>query len=191
MARAERARNPGQPIPHFASLHGSYAAGSAAPAMPDFDALRSEPVIHAEAQQVRGQPVVGAGQNVALIAEIEIKIFDLGRPMRREADFDAAARGPARVRVLLGQAREREPASAVCKPARCIDQDIAERHSGPAAHGTEPGIGELVWREGSVGAGQLQIGLGRTNWPVCQLYPPWMPPSTPLGLSGKLSTLPS
>src|ERR1700684_117561 len=57
---------------------------------------RLEIVIDAQAQQVRGQPIGGAGDREGAVRQIEVEPFGLGRPMRGQADFAAEASRPAR-----------------------------------------------------------------------------------------------
>src|ERR1041384_7442843 len=55
----------------------------------------SEPIVHAEAEDIGLKAVLDPGQHIALVGQLDIEIFGLGRPVRRQADLDAAADGPA------------------------------------------------------------------------------------------------
>src|SRR5271167_78054 len=57
----------------------------------------SEAIIDAEPQQVGGKAVGGAGHRERSAGEIEVEPLGLSRPMRRKADFEAAAGHPAEV----------------------------------------------------------------------------------------------
>jgi len=48
-----------------------------------------EMIIDTQAQQVRGQPIGGAGDREGAVRQIEVKPFGLGRPMLGQADFTA------------------------------------------------------------------------------------------------------
>ena len=107
-----------------------------------------EVIVHANAHDIELRmevlalgPAEGAGRSVA--GEIDIEIFDLGRPMRGEQPLDAAAGGPAGAGVVkakgvhlpIGEAR------------RAVDQEgRREELADAAAHGAEP-------RQADVGAG--------------------------------------
>src|SRR3979490_497296 len=48
----------------------------------------SEPIIHAEAEDVRFETGIDAGQHVALILKPNIEVFCPGGPVRRQTDLD-------------------------------------------------------------------------------------------------------
>src|SRR5580700_10627239 len=98
-----------------------------------WNSARLEVIVDAEAEQVGGEPVGGAGHREAAVREVEVKPLGLGRPMRREADFDAGAGGPADAAARLrqvagavhGQAADGEAGGAV-------HQRIADGDAGAA-----------------------------------------------------------
>src|SRR5690349_3514777 len=98
-------------------------------------------IVHAGAERAEAVAVrrVGDGDELAA-GEIDIEIFDLGAPVRREPNLGAEARGPARrgMRLrkpegLAGQFPESEAAGAV-------EQHVADGIAGAAAQRAEPRV---------------------------------------------------
>ena len=91
---------------------GSVAARNAAA---DRLEAESKAIIHAGAHDVhRKMRAIGDGERdkserAAAVAEVEIEVFELGAPARREGDFDAAARSPAVAGLMQAEARYSGP----------------------------------------------------------------------------------
>ena len=54
----------------------------------------SETVVNSEAQQIRGEAIIGSGQREAAVRQVEIEPFGLCRPALGEADFDPGTGHP-------------------------------------------------------------------------------------------------
>src|SRR5262249_50254034 len=124
------------------------------------DLLRSELIVHAGAEEIRVKcDVVGDRHAVAIepaieAAEIDIKIFDLGRPVERERGFESGADRPAGI-VAAGrcEARDRGLDIAECGAAGDVRHEQIRGITEAAAHRGEPGIARRA-------AGRTQI-IGR------------------------------
>ena len=87
-----------------------------------------------------GRSCAGATREWAgLVAKIDVEVFDLGGPVRRECEFDAPACSPTR----LCRAAERQHTRgsleiAESGAARPVDQKAVKRIAGTAARGGEP-----------------------------------------------------
>src|SRR5688572_866013 len=119
----------------------------------------SEPVVYAEAEHARLEPVLHAGEHVATILEPYIEVLGAGRPVRRQADLDAAADGPAEMALRLGEGPEIDAPAAIGQTAGRVDEHVVHRIAGAATDRAKPRIGELVGREGVVRARALDVGL--------------------------------
>src|SRR6266446_2776377 len=125
----------------------------------NFFLLLSEVIVDAGAHQSEPVTVRHAGNGKVAVGEIDVEIFDLGAPVRREAEFGADAGGPARTGVgsrqsecLTAQLSERQTAGAE-------QQNVAEGIAGPAAHRAEPGIREFPGCKCVVSAGGLDVAF--------------------------------
>src|SRR5262249_49506426 len=121
---------------------------------------RSEPIVHAGAEEIRVKcDVVGDRHAVAIepaieAAEIDIEIFDLGCPVERERGFESGADRPAGiVAARRGEARVRGLDIAECGPARAVRHEPIRGITEAAAHRGEPGVARRA-------AGRTQI-IGR------------------------------
>src|SRR5205807_4048565 len=107
-------------------------------------AIRSKSEIDAAAHQIVVEAHVvsrrAAAVHVAVeAAEIDVEKFELGAPVAGERVLDAAAGGPADLRVgLTREARRRRVDVADRETAGHIGQEIAERVADAAARGAEP-----------------------------------------------------
>src|SRR5580704_11811401 len=120
----------------------------------------SEVIVDAHADQAGRETVIGSGQDVAVVREIHEQVFDLRRPVGREAGLDAGAGGPTHIGMALArQAESLRLQLAEGDAGRAIKQEVADRITGATPHGAEPGIGELPRRESVAGARQLNVRL--------------------------------
>src|SRR6185437_13659436 len=87
------------------------------------------------------------------------EIFDLGAPSRGEAEFAADAGRPAGGGMGFRQAESLAGQFTECQTAGAIEQHIVDRIADPAAHRSEPRIGELPRRKGIVSGARLQVTL--------------------------------
>src|SRR6476660_3798062 len=100
----------------------------------NFFLLLSEVIVDARAHQSEPVAVRHAGDGEVVVRKIDIEIFDLGAPVRGEAEFGAHARGPARRGVRFRQPECLAAQLAESQTAGAVEQDVAERIAGPAAH---------------------------------------------------------
>src|ERR1700759_4785513 len=105
-------------------------------------------IVHAGTQHAELRAIRDAGDGETRIREIDIEIFDLGAPVRREAEFGADARGPARIGVGFRETEGLAAQLAERKTAGAVEQNVVEGIADPAAHGAEPGVRELPGRKG-------------------------------------------
>ncbi len=66
-------------------------------------AVGLKPVVHAQPQDVQFQTIDAAGKGEVAVAEIDVQVFGLGRPVRREPHFHAESAGPAGMRFATRQ----------------------------------------------------------------------------------------
>src|SRR2546430_13153879 len=108
-----------------------------------FFLLLSEAIVDAGAQHSEPVTVRHAGNGEVVVGEIDIEIFDLGAPVRREAEFRADARGPASAGVGFRQSECLTAQLAERQTAGAEQQNVAEGVAGAAAHRAEPRVREL------------------------------------------------
>src|SRR5579862_1120346 len=105
--------------------------------------VASEVIIDAEAEDVRLQPVVHAGDGEGAVAEIHVEVFDLGRPVGGKADFHAEAAGPAEFGLGFVEPGDLAVQIAVSQAEGAVDQDIVHGKAGAGPQRAEPRIGEF------------------------------------------------
>src|SRR5229473_3289129 len=109
--------------------------------------LLSEVIVHAGAQHSELVTVRHAGDGETAVRKTDVEIFDLGAPVRGEAEFGADARGPTGVGVGFRQAEGLAAQFAERQTAGAVDQDVVERIADPAAHRAEPRVREFPGRK--------------------------------------------
>lgn len=120
----------------------------------------SEAVVHAETDHVglvRDLAVraAAAGRGVARdLAEVDVKIFDLRRPVVEEGPFDAGARRPADVGLVDRSAVRRGALDvAECGATGDVGQEAVEGVADAAAAGAQPTVLGRAARGAAGGAG--------------------------------------
>jgi len=101
---------------------------------------RSETVVDTETQQIRGEAVVGSGQDEAAIGQVEIEPFGFRRPALAEADFDAGTGYPAEADMRLRQTGAVRAEASIREASGSKEQDVADGHAATAAQGSEQGL---------------------------------------------------
>src|SRR5262245_51387053 len=114
--------------------------------------MRSEVIVHAEAQITGLQPIVRAGECVEAAAEIHVEVLDLGRPIRRKTDFHAETGSPAKMSLAFIKAAQFGCETTVGKTGGPIEQDIVHRVTETAAQGAKPRVGKFPGSESIVGS---------------------------------------
>src|SRR5262245_54358111 len=108
---------------------------------------------------------------------------NLGRPIRREADFHSKPCSPANEGLVFVDAEgfgfeiavgETASIAYPARPRRVPNQGLEN------FHGAKVSSAALTW---------MSVSAPNTNCPVCQLYPSWPPPATPAGSTLLLVTL--
>ena len=131
-----------------------------------------EAPVHADADEIvvqRHRAAVEGGAEVdrveSLVFQIDVEIFDLGRPIRQETPFDAAADGPAVARVVrgidhcAGGGRVHTRLGTCYGPAAGgVEQRIVGGKADPAANGGEPVFLGEVGKAGHAGRAILDRG---------------------------------
>src|SRR6266550_4859056 len=125
----------------------------------NFFFLLSEVIVDAGAHQSEPVTVRHAGNGKVAVGEIDVEIFDLGAPVRREAEFGADAGGPARTGVGFRQSECLTAQLAERQTAGAEEQNVAEGIAGPAAHRAEPRVREFPGCKCVVSAGGLDVAF--------------------------------
>src|SRR6266446_3984053 len=125
----------------------------------NFFLLLSEVIVDAGAHQSEPVTVRHAGNGKVAVGEIDVEIFDLGAPARREAEFGADARGPAGTGVGFRQSECLTAQLAECQTAGAEEQNVAEGIAGPAAHCAEPRVREFPGCKCIFGAAGLDVAF--------------------------------
>src|SRR6476469_3820227 len=99
--------------------------------------LLSEVIVDAGAHQPEPVAVRHAGDGEVVVREIDVEILDLGAPVLGEAEFGADARSPAGIGMGFRQAEGFAAQFAERQTTGAVEQDVAERIAGPAAHRAE------------------------------------------------------
>lgn len=117
-------------------------------------------IIQSEPQQIRGETIVRCRHRKLVIGEIEIEPFRFGRPVLREANFGADARGPAEAGVAFRRIPECDAGElAVSETCGAEDQHIIDCDAGAPARSAEPRVRKLPRRECIFGCGQADVRL--------------------------------
>src|ERR1700730_15179270 len=104
----------------------------------DIFLLLLEVIVDAGAQQPEAVTVRQPGAGEVLVGEIDVEIFDLGAPVRGEAESGADTGGPARGGVGFRQAEGLGAQFAERQTAGAVEQNIVEGIAGAAAQRAEP-----------------------------------------------------
>src|SRR5215469_7986644 len=92
------------------------------------------------------------------LAEVNMKIFSLGRPVTRQRDFNAAADRPAGIRgARSGKAGCGCTDVAQRQSAAEVRHDAAKGVTGAPAHGREPAVTDAAARAERGAAGAFQV----------------------------------
>src|SRR5882724_11012388 len=125
-----------------------------------------EPIVHTCADDVRGD--VNRVRNTQtravrhVVAQIDVEVFDLCRPVRREAVLQAAADGPTRMRVVAAIKPRIEGADvAPGETTGPVQEHVVPGISNPATRGTESVDLRAAGGAASDAAGSQQGAPGR------------------------------
>ena len=115
----------------------------------EFLVVVSEVIVDAGAHQSEPVTVRHAGNGKVAVGEIDVEIFDLGAPARREAEFGADARGPARGGVGFRQSECLTAQIAECQTAGAEEQNVAEGIAGPTGNSPSESLATLADQKAS------------------------------------------
>src|SRR5262249_59060330 len=99
-------------------------------------------IVHAGTHHAGAVAVRDSGDGKRALGEVDIEIFDLGAPVRRETNFGTEAGSPADGGMAFGETEGLAIELAKGETGGAIEQHVAEGVTAAARHPAETGIGE-------------------------------------------------